>query len=204
MYCEESDTPAMARTSNLNEELGQVRYILTDKTGTLTKNVMEFKKCSIAGTIFEEEDFETMSQIIKNNQPQAQYLREFLTLLSVCQTVVPESGQEDITEDGTTLIKYQAASPDEGALVRGAQRIGYEFTTRTPQYVFINAMGREERYEILNVLEFTSDRKRMSVIVRCPDGRIKLYIKGAGLKNELHFNKFSIIDFLLPFRFGHL
>ena len=40
-------------------------------------------------------------------------------------------------------------------------------------------MGREESYQILNVLEFTSSRKRMSVIVRMPDGKIKLMIKGA-------------------------
>jgi len=52
MYHEESDTPAHARTSNLNEELGQVDTILTDKTGTLTCNSMEFIKCSIAGTAY--------------------------------------------------------------------------------------------------------------------------------------------------------
>lgn len=52
MYNEESNTPAMARTSNLNEELGMVKYVFTDKTGTLTRNVMEFKKCSIAGQIY--------------------------------------------------------------------------------------------------------------------------------------------------------
>lgn len=62
MYHEESNTPAMARTSNLNEELGMVKYVFTDKTGTLTRNVMEFKKCSIAGQIysfdvFANEDF---------------------------------------------------------------------------------------------------------------------------------------------------
>ncbi|TVU18459.1 hypothetical protein EJB05_34561, partial [Eragrostis curvula] len=50
MYHEETDTPAHARTSNLNEELGQVDTILTDKTGTLTCNSMEFIKCSVAGT----------------------------------------------------------------------------------------------------------------------------------------------------------
>ena len=48
MYHPETDTPALARTSNLNEELGMVRYVFSDKTGTLTCNVMEFRKCSIA------------------------------------------------------------------------------------------------------------------------------------------------------------
>lgn len=53
MYHAETNTPAMARTSNLNEELGMVNYIFTDKTGTLTKNVMEFKRCSVGGKIYE-------------------------------------------------------------------------------------------------------------------------------------------------------
>jgi len=53
MYHAETDTPAMARTSNLNEELGIVKYIFTDKTGTLTKNVMEFKRCSVGGKLYE-------------------------------------------------------------------------------------------------------------------------------------------------------
>lgn len=49
MYDETTDTPANARTSNLNEELGQVKFLMSDKTGTLTKNVMKFKRCAIAG-----------------------------------------------------------------------------------------------------------------------------------------------------------
>lgn len=52
MYHAETDTPAMARTSNLNEELGQVRYIFSDKTGTLTRNVMEFKKCAVGNDVY--------------------------------------------------------------------------------------------------------------------------------------------------------
>uniref|UniRef100_T1KTV3 Phospholipid-transporting ATPase n=1 Tax=Tetranychus urticae TaxID=32264 RepID=T1KTV3_TETUR len=176
MYCSESDTPAMARTSNLNEELGQVRYILSDKTGTLTRNVMEFRQCSIAGIIFSAEEGTKMVNLINTSQDKGHYIREFLTLLAICHTVVPEKDSDESSDGG---IKYQAASPDEGALVKGVANIGFKFTTRTPDYVYINALGREEKYQILNVLEFNSERKRMSVIVRCPNGKIKLYIKGA-------------------------
>ena len=43
----------------------------------------------------------------------------------------------------------------------------------------MNVHGRSLEYEILNVCEFNSTRKRMSTVVRCPDGKIKLFCKGA-------------------------
>ncbi|XP_055378275.1 probable phospholipid-transporting ATPase IA isoform X3 [Condylostylus longicornis] len=175
MYHEETDTPAMARTSNLNEELGQVKYIFSDKTGTLTRNVMEFKKCSIARNVYLVESDPEQSllvQNIRNKHQTAPIIKEFMNLLAVCHTVIPEKN-----DDGS--ITYHAASPDERALVDGAKYFGYIFDNRTPTYVEIFALGELLRFEILNVIEFTSTRKRMSVIVRTPEGEIKLFCKGA-------------------------
>uniref|UniRef100_H0ZE21 Phospholipid-transporting ATPase n=1 Tax=Taeniopygia guttata TaxID=59729 RepID=H0ZE21_TAEGU len=180
MHYEPTDTAAMARTSNLNEELGQVKYIFSDKTGTLTCNVMQFKKCTVAGIAYgqgpqngEEKTFSDVSLLenLQNNHPTAPIICEFLTMMAVCHTAVPE-------REGDKII-YQAASPDEGALVRAARNLHFVFTGRTPDSVIIESLGQEERYELLNVLEFTSTRKRMSVIVRTPSGKLRLYCKGA-------------------------
>ncbi|XP_050297627.1 probable phospholipid-transporting ATPase IA isoform X3 [Anthonomus grandis grandis] len=175
MYHEETDTPAMARTSNLNEELGQVKYIFSDKTGTLTRNIMEFKRCAIGHEIYTPTSITEESllvQNLRNHHKDSELIRDLLVLLSVCHTVIPEK-----MPDGS--IVYHAASPDERALVYGAAKFGYVFNSRTPDYVEITALGVTERYEVLTVLEFTSARKRMSVIVKDPQGKIKLFCKGA-------------------------
>ncbi|XP_077958114.1 phospholipid-transporting ATPase IA isoform X4 [Gasterosteus aculeatus] len=180
MLYEPTNTPAMARTSNLNEELGQVKYIFSDKTGTLTCNVMQFKKCSVAGVAYghsthssEEEGFNDPSLLenLQSNHPTAAVILEFMTMMAICHTAVPERTDGKIT--------YQAASPDEGALVRAAQTLGFVFSGRTPDSVIVEMPGAEEKYELLHVLEFTSTRKRMSVIMRTPSGKIRLYCKGA-------------------------
>uniref|UniRef100_A0A8C6UFJ9 Phospholipid-transporting ATPase n=1 Tax=Neogobius melanostomus TaxID=47308 RepID=A0A8C6UFJ9_9GOBI len=180
MLYEPTNTPAMARTSNLNEELGQVKYIFSDKTGTLTCNVMQFKKCTVAGVAYghsshssDEAGFNDPSLLenLQSNHPTAAVILEFMTMMAICHTAVPER-----TDDG---IAYQAASPDEGALVRAARNLGFFFSGRTPDSVIVEVLGTEEKYELLHVLEFTSTRKRMSVIMRTPSGKIRLYCKGA-------------------------
>ncbi|XP_047023522.1 probable phospholipid-transporting ATPase IA isoform X4 [Helicoverpa zea] len=177
MYHVATDTPAMARTSNLNEELGMVKYVFSDKTGTLTCNVMEFRKCTIGEIIYsapgpnEKLEDTLLYQNLQRNHPTAGVIREFLTMLAVCHTVIPERVGDQ--------LNYHAASPDERALVLGAAALGYEFDQRTPRAVRVRAAGRQEEFAVLNVLDFTSARKRMSVIVRTPSGEIKLYCKGA-------------------------
>ena len=54
MYYGPKDAPARARTTTLNEELGQIEYIFSDKTGTLTQNIMTFNKASINGRVYGE------------------------------------------------------------------------------------------------------------------------------------------------------
>jgi phospholipid-transporting ATPase len=191
MYYADTDTPAVCRTSSLVEELGQIEYIFSDKTGTLTCNMMQFRQASIGGIQYGEQvsedrkarvidgvedgvfDFNRLKENLHG--PNAQVIEEFLTLLATCHTVIPERNDEKPTD-----IKYQAASPDEGALVEGAAMLGYKFTTRRPKSVSVNIdLEGEKEYQVLNICEFNSTRKRMSAILRCPDGKIRIYCKGA-------------------------
>uniref|UniRef100_A0A7N9IAV4 Phospholipid-transporting ATPase n=1 Tax=Macaca fascicularis TaxID=9541 RepID=A0A7N9IAV4_MACFA len=197
MYYAEKDTPAKARTTTLNEQLGQIHYIFSDKTGTLTQNIMTFKKCCINGQIYgdhrdasqhnhnkiEQVDFSwntyadgklafydhyLIEQIQSGKEPE---VRQFFFLLAVCHTVMVDR------IDGQ--LNYQAASPDEGALVNAARNFGFAFLARTQNTITISELGTERTYNVLAILDFNSDRKRMSIIVRTPEGNIRLYCKGA-------------------------
>ncbi len=189
IYYDRTDTPAVCRTSSLVEELGQIEYIFSDKTGTLTCNMMEFRQCSIGGIQYADEipedrratesnplgiyDFKALRRNLQEHESRTA-IHHFLALLATCHTVIPEKRDEKPGE-----IKYQAASPDEGALVEGAVMLDYRFTARRPRSVTIEIRGEECEYELLAVLEFNSTRKRMSTIFRCPDGKVRCYCKGA-------------------------
>lgn len=189
IYYDKNDTPANCRTSSLVEELGMVEYVFSDKTGTLTCNMMEFKQSSIAGIMYADDipedrratvedgvevgihDFKRLRENTTSHET-APIIEHFLALLATCHTVIPE-------RDASGNIKYQAASPDEGALVEGAAMLGYKFVARTPRTVIIEAGGKQLEYTLLAVCEFNSTRKRMSTIFRCPDGKVRCYCKGA-------------------------
>ena len=153
MYYAKTDTPAVCRTSSLVEDLGQIEYVFSDKTGTLTRNEMEFRCCSIAGVAYaaqvddarREEDegrdawctFDEMRALLEPGNPFVgkkvvgtqkgrEMTREFLTLLAVCHTVIPQFKDEKLV--------YQASSPDEAALVAGAELLGFRFTVCPSHY----------------------------------------------------------------------
>lgn len=240
MYHEESNTAAVARTSSLNEELGQVEYIFSDKTGTLTCNMMDFLKFSCimwsddhrryisrtfgtgtteigaqkiirqrkeqqlqqmqAGAIAKTATLADVDPILEGKPPgwtpkngfyfydrhisdgawakqgtreSRESLQFFFSFLAVCHAVIPE------TDQLTGELIYQAASPDEGCLVKAAREVGVVFRARTDSAVILVVNGIEETWPIYNVIEFDSTRKRMSVICEDPQGRILLLCKGA-------------------------
>lgn len=250
MYDEASDTPFEAHTSTINEELGQVSYVFSDKTGTLTDNVMFFRKLSVAGTAWLH-DLDLKKQSVEDdvllqlersdgkgkqslrrvsrrstsriwNPPSAsqtprrsiaswrssaavnigqpeldttamvRYIQRrphtgfarkasmMILAMALCHTCVPEHGE---TEDD---ISYQASSPDELALVEAARMLGYiafhrEMSTITLRTYPHGLSGEcvQRDYQILDVIEFSSQRKRMSVVVRFPEGQVCVISKGA-------------------------
>ncbi|GAB9463280.1 hypothetical protein Gpo141_00000746 [Globisporangium polare] len=208
IYHDKTDTPTLVRSMSLNEELGQISYIFSDKTGTLTCNVMEFRKCSIGGVSYgkgtteiglaalkrtgkplpvinAQESGETVPYVnfdgpelfndIQGNSGSSQKRRidAFFTHLAVCHTVIPER------HENSTEITLSASSPDEQALVAGAGFFGFEFMSRSPGVAHAKIHGVNHQFELLDVLEFNSTRKRMTTILRHPNGKIFLYTKGA-------------------------
>ncbi|CAF1416732.1 unnamed protein product [Rotaria sp. Silwood1] len=196
MYYEPDNTQAQARTASLNEELGQIEYIFSDKTGTLTQNIMTFKKCSIRGKLYgdipnenddnnrianelqaikfieQDNNFvwydKTLIDTIDKNEDND--VNHFFTHLALCHTVV--------TEEQDDKIIYQAQSPDENALVTAARSFGFAFVNRTQSSITVRFRNKIETFDLLNILDFNNYRKRMSVIVR-KHGQIILYCKGA-------------------------
>lgn len=232
MYYEKIDYPCTPKSWNISDDVGQIEYIFSDKTGTLTQNVMEFKKCTVNGVPYgeayteaqagmqrrqgidvEEEGARAHEQIARDRIRMIEgirkmhdnpYLRDedltfvapdyiddlagesgqeqkianerFMVALALCHTVITER-----TPGDPPRIEFKAQSPDEAALVATARDVGFTLVGREEDRLVVNILGDERRYTVLNTLEFNSTRKRMSAIIRMPDGKIMLYCKGADI-----------------------
>lgn len=230
MYYEKLDYPCTPKSWNISDDLGQIEYIFSDKTGTLTQNVMEFKKATINGVPYGEAYTEAQAGMqkrqgidvekegVKARQEIAQarekmlveirklhnnpYLHDdeltfvapdfvtdligesgeqqqranedFMLALALCHTVISDTIPGD-----PPRIEFKAQSPDEAALVATARDVGFTVLGNTQDGIRLNVMGEDRNYPVLNTLEFNSTRKRMSAIVRMPDGKIILFCKGA-------------------------
>ncbi|KAI9487101.1 MAG: hypothetical protein EXX96DRAFT_593412 [Benjaminiella poitrasii] len=231
MYYEPTDTPCIPKTWNISDDLGQIEYIFSDKTGTLTQNVMEARKGTVGGIAYglgktetsigaeirrgstysekeldqgnmhnleiarrvmyqkQEELFENkyvgpnptfvdpkLFEDLGQRDAHSTAITHFFTTLALCHTAIAERPDKS----NLHFIDYKAQSPDEAALVASARDLGFVFLGRESNTLTAEIMGVKKKFELLNVLEFNSTRKRMSVIIKPHDSdRIVLLCKGA-------------------------
>ena len=175
--------PAACRASDLVEELGQIEFIFSDKTGTLTCNEMVFRKCEVNGQVYGSNklDFGLPESLEYNaisnpRHPEHKAMKAFFEFMAICHSVFPAS------KPGSNEIILQASSPDELALVESSKALGIEFFERSEGKIMIRDKHINEivTWEILVEVPFNSDRKRMSVIVRNPkENKYSILTKGA-------------------------
>ncbi|EAZ63035.2 aminophospholipid translocase and ATPase [Scheffersomyces stipitis CBS 6054] len=232
MYYGKLDFPCIPKTWNISDDLGQIEYIFSDKTGTLTQNVMEFKKCTINGksyglayteakqgldkrngvdivvesdkwkrriakdkeamiqnlegfagndqlrenlVTFVSNDYVKDTMLVQDHNDQQKLANEtFMLAIALCHTVVTEQDEED-----PELRDFKAESPDEAALVAVARDLGIVFKERLRKSLILKIYGDSQEYQLMDIIPFTSARKRMSCIIKTPQGKLLLICKGA-------------------------
>eukprot|EP00792_Barthelona_sp_PAP020_P009282 TRINITY_DN3285_c0_g1_i3.p1 TRINITY_DN3285_c0_g1~~TRINITY_DN3285_c0_g1_i3.p1 ORF type:complete len:1044 (+),score=271.26 TRINITY_DN3285_c0_g1_i3:105-3236(+) len=186
----------IARSTTIPEQLGRLFYLFMDKTGTLTRNVMSLKKLRVGQALYLDETVEELKRICFDFSEDTQHQSQKQTTSSV---LAVEFGTSDVEansfasilamilchnvsvveEDGERTL--QAASPDEVALVQYAETIGFTLVSRTFEEITISMPnGSIRHYRILQDFPFTSERKRMGIILQHVEtGEITFFVKGA-------------------------
>lgn len=165
----------VVRTSTIPEDLGRIEYLLSDKTGTLTQNDMQLKKIHLGTVSYtnETDDIVTgyVDGICKDSKISASAnptvsrkdigsrVRDMITTLALCHNVTPTFEEDELT--------YQAASPDEIAIVKYTESVGLSLFKRDRHSITLlhNASNTMLQFDILQVFPFNSDTKRMGIII---------------------------------------
>ncbi|XP_054711581.1 probable phospholipid-transporting ATPase IIB isoform X3 [Uloborus diversus] len=209
----------VVRSTTIPEELGRLTFLLSDKTGTLTRNEMVFKKLHLGTVAYGSDSFDEVASHVKTayapipsgssssgpspaKMPVPKMRRTVVTrvqeavrALALCHNVTPvyddpvvretseSEGDFDTEADqqGKQSFVYQASSPDEVALVSWTESVGLALIHRDRSELKLRTVHKEVlNYTILQIFPFTSESKRMGIIVKEEStGEIIFFLKGA-------------------------
>ena len=172
---------AIVRNSQIPEELGRVEYLLSDKTGTLTRNEMVFKNLCTFLKNYGPQDFLELKEVLLRIYAQPVHLltlsqiqlKNSVLALLLCNNVTPSFKDSE--------RNLQGSSPDEISLAGFAEKLGFFLESRRTNSIKIrNPLGQIEDYEILENFAFTSERKRMGILLRhIASDQHLFFLKGA-------------------------